>query len=453
VPSRLAVLRSVAAALGGATDQSEVADAVLRAVGEHLGAVTASVWLLTPDGRELHVAAQRNAHPEAMARFARVPVDADLPGPDVVRTGRPWFVRSRAERDEAWPAVAGTPSPSEALVVLPLATGADPIGVLSFGFPEPREFDDDDRTALLAIADQCAIAIDRARLYEGLRADADANHLLARISAVGDLDDWTRLADRAVQACVDGFVDLCVLYLQEGTVLQRVALASRTYGDLAADLIGRFPTSLSADAPSAVAVRTGRPVELPAPRDRPLREPWASPAYAERIEGVRPGGGWVLPLRHGDRTFGAMLFAAAPGEHLDDRAFTLAQQVAERTAALLQSAAVFADRRATLESLHGVLVPMAMPAIDGLDIGVCYVPYSEAGFAGGILHLYTDGLVESRHRHLDDGLAELAREAAAPPDERMQQHCERLLANLVQRPEDDICLLVTRRTDPSCGVS
>jgi hypothetical protein len=60
---------------------------------------------------------------------------------------------------------------------------------------------------------------------------------------------------------------------------------------------------------------------------------------------------------------------------------------------------------------------------------------------GSTLLLYADGLIERRDRDLDDGLTALyaaaARLAAAPVDEL----CDQLLAELVPRPSDDVCLL------------
>ena len=61
--------------------------------------------------------------------------------------------------------------------------------------------------------------------------------------------------------------------------------------------------------------------------------------------------------------------------------------------------------------------------------------------AGATLLLYTDGLIERRDRHLNDGLAELrvaaVELAAAPVDEL----CDTLLARLAPHPTDDVCLL------------
>jgi serine phosphatase RsbU (regulator of sigma subunit) len=63
---------------------------------------------------------------------------------------------------------------------------------------------------------------------------------------------------------------------------------------------------------------------------------------------------------------------------------------------------------------------------------------------GSTLLLYTDGLVEQRHRHLDVGLHDLqtagSELAAAPVDEL----CDELLRRLAPHPTDDVCLLAVR---------
>ena len=69
MPTRLAVDRAVAAALGEALTEDGVASAVLDAVCDHLGAVTASLWLLIPDRGEPVLGYERNGHPAAVAHL------------------------------------------------------------------------------------------------------------------------------------------------------------------------------------------------------------------------------------------------------------------------------------------------------------------------------------------------------------------------------------------------
>ena len=61
------------------------------------------------------------------------------------------------------------------VAALPLLVEGSPIGVLSFHFTAPVNFDDSYRALLTSVAHHAAQAIDRARLYEGAqRAQADA---------------------------------------------------------------------------------------------------------------------------------------------------------------------------------------------------------------------------------------------------------------------------------------
>jgi serine phosphatase RsbU (regulator of sigma subunit)/PAS domain-containing protein/anti-sigma regulatory factor (Ser/Thr protein kinase) len=64
---------------------------------------------------------------------------------------------------------------------------------------------------------------------------------------------------------------------------------------------------------------------------------------------------------------------------------------------------------------------------------------------GSQLALYTDGLVEDRHRDIDEGLEILGRTLAGPPDRTMEDTCQAVLDALVPaEPSDDIALLIAR---------
>ncbi|MCL3860742.1 SpoIIE family protein phosphatase [Actinotalea sp. K2] len=67
---------------------------------------------------------------------------------------------------------------------------------------------------------------------------------------------------------------------------------------------------------------------------------------------------------------------------------------------------------------------------------------------GGVLVVYTDGLVERRDRPLRAGIAALTQALSRVPDgASAAQVGERLISTLVsESPEDDVCLLVVRRT-------
>ncbi|TDQ48220.1 SpoIIE family protein phosphatase [Actinorugispora endophytica] len=61
-----------------------------------------------------------------------------------------------------------------AWVALPLMSAGRPIGALRFSFQEPREVSEDEKTFLEALAGQCALALERALLYEREHSTAEA---------------------------------------------------------------------------------------------------------------------------------------------------------------------------------------------------------------------------------------------------------------------------------------
>ena len=67
---------------------------------------------------------------------------------------------------------------------------------------------------------------------------------------------------------------------------------------------------------------------------------------------------------------------------------------------------------------------------------------------GATLLLYTDGLVERRGSHLDDGLSHLADVAAALVSLELEELCDALLGRLGQSGDDDVALLAVRLLAP-----
>ncbi len=72
---------------------------------------------------------------------------------------------------------------------------------------------------------------------------------------------------------------------------------------------------------------------------------------------------------------------------------------------------------------------------------------------GTTVLLYTDGLVESRHRSLSAGYVELrdtaAELASGDPDGDVEALCDALLRRLAPTPTDDVCLLACRLPGPA----
>ena len=125
----------------------------------------------------------------------------------IAATNQPYLCRD-THGDPHFHRASDTGSRSEAAV--PMRVGSDVIGVLNVESLASNAFNDDDIATLTAIADQAAIAIQNARLYEAeteLRRHAEAHtRRLAHVQRVGeslkmDLDEADIGARVVVAAC------------------------------------------------------------------------------------------------------------------------------------------------------------------------------------------------------------------------------------------------------------
>ncbi|MER7621027.1 SpoIIE family protein phosphatase [Streptomyces sp. NPDC126503] len=71
---------------------------------------------------------------------------------------------------------------------------------------------------------------------------------------------------------------------------------------------------------------------------------------------------------------------------------------------------------------------------------------------GGLLVLYTDGLIEARHRDLDQGMDELARALRPFLSSPLETLCDEVLARVLSAPaQDDVAMLLARTTATGSG--
>ncbi len=164
---RLARLQRVTAALSKAASPEDVAGALLRECADAMGAKATAMYLLASNGQSLELFAQ-NGHPEDTAeQYRAIRLEARTPLTDVGRERRPAFYESFDDCADHYPGLrdAIRAGNLQASAALPLVAHGDLLGVLGVRFTERRAFDPSERTLLLTIADVCAQAIDRARLF------------------------------------------------------------------------------------------------------------------------------------------------------------------------------------------------------------------------------------------------------------------------------------------------
>ena len=161
---RLSRLQRVTAGLSEALTPQQVAAVVVSHGIQALDAQAGRISVLGSDGQSVMVIGY-SGYARVNAEFS---LDDALPTAEVLRTGQPLFVPTNGEalarfphdREVAEPVIEG------ALASAPLTIEGRVIGAMTLAFGGDREFEDDDRELLLALARQCAQALERARLYE-----------------------------------------------------------------------------------------------------------------------------------------------------------------------------------------------------------------------------------------------------------------------------------------------
>ncbi|WNV75768.1 SpoIIE family protein phosphatase [Geodermatophilus sp. DSM 44513] len=406
---RLVLLQRVTAELSAATTPAEVA----RAAVEHLRAVSGpDSWVAVHELDATHRALTALAvdGPDEVARRAwqTVPLTAPTPTTTAVTEGRPvWLPDVGAapapDGDRLPPELAeavrasGMPS----VAALPLTVAGRPVGVLSLAWSAVQRFLPGERTMLLAVAEQCAQALDRARLYRAERGIAET---LQRSLLPAQLPALERLALAAhylpgaegAQAGGDWYD---VVELAGG----RVAIA-------VGDVVGQGPAAAAVMGQLRSALSTAL------------------------LQGCGPAEALELLDRFAARLPGALASTAACLV-VDGAAGTVRWARAGHPPALLVTAA-------GARLLDG--------AGSGTVLGVTgRRPHTEgtaAVTAGDTLLLYTDGLVERRGEVLDDGLervrAAAARHAAADPAVLTGHLLTEVLADASQ--PDDVALIAAR---------
>jgi signal transduction histidine kinase len=174
--ARTSRLHGLTAALSEAVTLKDVAKVVVRQGKVTVGATTGDVTLLVEDGTAFETL-YADVVGENGTAGGRFPVEGGLCSTRAVQTRRPVFVGSFAEWQELYWRSASIAADGGYVssATLPLLSDGRAIGALAFHFTAPVNFDDDYQTLLVSVAQHCAQALDRAKLYESAqRARSDA---------------------------------------------------------------------------------------------------------------------------------------------------------------------------------------------------------------------------------------------------------------------------------------
>ncbi|MGY1662552.1 SpoIIE family protein phosphatase [Geodermatophilus sp. SYSU D00705] len=409
---RLALLHRATAELSAATTPVEVA----TAAAGHVRALTGpdsrvAVYELDGSHRGLSALAISGGSEEGRRRWSSLPLSAPLVATAAVTERRSIWIEDVAVLPAAGRALP--PELAESLqayglaanVGIPLVVAGRVVGVLAVAWPTVQRFSPVDRAMLLAVAEQCAQALDRARLFRAERGIAETLQLSLLPAELPRLDRLALAAHylpgaEGAQAGGDWYD---VVELPDG----RVAIA-------VGDVVGQGPAAAAVMGQLRSALSTAL------------------------LQGCTPAEALELLDRFAARLPGAL-------------ASTAACLVVDPAAGTVRWA-----RAGHLPPL--LLTPGGSRFLDGAGSGAVLgapgrPPYREGTTEvppGATLLLYTDGLVERRGEVLDEGLdrvrAAAARHAAADPVRLTTRLLDDVLADTDQ--PDDVAVIAARVLPP-----
>lgn len=404
---RAARIAELTESLAKATTSRDVVDAVARRVLPPFGA-TGLVVQAIEDDRVYNVGAvgYPPAFLDTINGRARVACD---PVWDPILSGTPLFLSSRAEYTSRYPELAARPSQAgkQAWAFMPLTASGHTFGVCVVSFDRPRRLSDEERTLLTTISALVAQALERARLYDAEHTRSQELQRSLLPSGLPELPACTAAARYlpAGQGMDVGGDWYDIIPLSGG----RVAL-------VVGDVMGHGLPEAATMGRLRTAVHTLADLELP---------PDEIMSHLNDIVGGMA-----------EESYATCLYA-----------------LYDSTTQICSVARAGHPPPAVVHPDGSVHFPEVAP---DPPLGAAEPPFETFEMTvpdGSLLVLYTDGLVESATREIDDGMAELARLLRAAhegPGEvaaDLERLCDTVTAGLLPAEHstaDDAALLIAR---------
>ncbi len=394
--ARSSGLLSVTTALSRALTASEIGGVVIAQGVALLGADAAAVFLQSDDPRELELLRATGWPGEVLEQYQRVPLDGGRPLADAVLSKEPIWLESRDEWALRYPRSAPVHSGGgySASTVLPLVIEDRRLGGLVFSFVRSLEFSHDDRECLLALAGQCAQALDRARLYEVERQarrraerQRDREAFLAEASLALDAtlsqdERLQRLADLAVPRVADW----CAVHVVRDSAVKTLAVTHVQPEKvlLAEELVRRYPPDLAATRGAVNVIRTGKPELHEQISDATLVALARDEEHLALLRDLGMTSAMVVPLRVRDRSVGALtLVTAGSRERFSREDLAFAEELARRAALAVDNARLYEEQRNIARTLQSSLLPHALPRIPGVTAAARYLAAGTGNKVGG----------------------------------------------------------------------
>jgi GAF domain-containing protein/anti-sigma regulatory factor (Ser/Thr protein kinase) len=358
-------LQAVTAALSLAATPSEVADTCL----EHalsLGAEAGFVVFTSSRREPFDFVSSQGFGDDELEAWRAFGPDADVPFTRALASGQPvWALASEDTsaftdagdfRDAGWAAI-------------PLKRGGNVQGALHLTFREPRALTAEQRSWLETVAAQCALALERSRLFEEeqlrrVRSERLRN-LSAALSNALTQKDVAEVLVEVLWEEIEPDAASVSSVVEDRAALR--ALAWRGYPDELAD----DEISLETDTPETRAVR-GKGWQLHTSES-------ADPAFESKVDVSYA----VAPLVAGSKCIGVLAMSWHTPSALGPEERDFIESMAGQAALALGRARVFESERSTAETLQRSVLPASLPRVEGMQLAARYLPGGHGVAVGG----------------------------------------------------------------------
>lgn len=231
----------------------------------------------------------------------------------------------------------------QACLGMPLVARGRTVGVLGIGFGRPRPFAEHEIAMGQAFADQAALALENARLYEEAergRREAEVIAEIARtINATLDLDAiLQRVTEGARALCQSDMARIAMRDPESGDVVFRYRVNTRSDVDM------RIRLRPGTAALGGLVLMTGRPMRT----DDWTADPRFSKAVAARVieaEGIVTQ--MAVPIRIGDEVEGLLYVDNRAPRPFTDRDEAALVRLAEHAAIAIRNAQLYVEAQTT----------------------------------------------------------------------------------------------------------
>jgi GAF domain-containing protein len=345
-------LQQLTASLSRARTAAAVYEVVLMEGREALGANAGLVAMPSDDREAVELVATLGFSTADQEGWQRFSTEVHTPIGDAILEGLPIFL-DQGELARRYPHVPTSTLPTASV---PLQADGPVLGALGFRYEHGHRFSDTDRALATTLAEHCAHALERARLYDAERRSREALAMLATIGEhlARSLDPDAALRTLA-ELAVPAIADQCVVDLVRGDHIERRALVHADPAlQEAARTLEQFAPEITSDTPVAVAIRRGETQLVPVTHDLPDGA-YRSEAHRAAVQAIELRSMLTAPLIVRGRTLGALTFGWRHVRGFTNEDIELAEQLARRVALAVDNGALYQEVQGERERLSALV--------------------------------------------------------------------------------------------------